>query len=139
MVQVIEDSIKNALQPVSFLTVRHTLAILHVYFFDSSPELPFPRKINQFVSAAATPPVRGAAAGRVVARHLVLVLVLVLTRRPDESVRIGPDITLTVLGIRGNQVRLGIAAPKNVNVDRDGVHQRKLAQHTVASAPAPMA
>ena len=50
---------------------------------------------------------------------------LILTRRPDETLCIGPDITLTVLGIKGNQVRLGINAPKNVIVDREEVHQRK--------------
>ena len=63
---------------------------------------------------------------------------LILTRRPDESLYIGPDITVTVLGIRGNQVRLGITAPKDVIVDREEVHQRKLAELTATAAAAPL-
>jgi carbon storage regulator len=50
---------------------------------------------------------------------------LVLARRPSESLQIGPDITVTVLGIHGNQVRLGITAPRAVVVDRAEVHARK--------------
>jgi carbon storage regulator len=50
---------------------------------------------------------------------------LVLARRPTESLQIGPDITVTVLGIHGNQVRLGITAPRAVVVDRAEVHARK--------------
>jgi carbon storage regulator len=51
---------------------------------------------------------------------------LILSRRPGESLYIGPNIVLTVLGIKGNQVRLGVKAPKDVVVDRQEVHQRKL-------------
>jgi carbon storage regulator len=53
---------------------------------------------------------------------------LILTRRPNESLYIGPDIVLTVLGIKGNQVRIGIQAPKDVVVDREEIHQRKQAE-----------
>jgi carbon storage regulator len=58
---------------------------------------------------------------------------LILTRRPNESLVIGQNITITVLGIHGNQVRLGIEAPKDVVVDRAEVHHRKLRE---AAAPA---
>lgn len=50
---------------------------------------------------------------------------LVLARRPTESLQIGPDITVTVLGIHGNQVRLGITAPRSIVIDRAEVHARK--------------
>ena len=50
---------------------------------------------------------------------------LVLARRPTESLQIGPDITVTVLGIHGNQVRLGVTAPRAIVVDRAEVHARK--------------
>jgi carbon storage regulator len=49
---------------------------------------------------------------------------LILTRRVGESVIIGDDITLTVLGVRGNQVRLGVDAPKDVSVHREEIYQR---------------
>lgn len=41
-----------------------------------------------------------------------------------ESVIVGDDITITVLGIKGNQVRLGVNAPKNVSVHREEIYQR---------------
>ena len=50
---------------------------------------------------------------------------LILSRRPDEALFIGPDIQITVLGIKGQQVRLGITAPKSVVIDRAEVHARK--------------
>ena len=49
---------------------------------------------------------------------------LILTRRPQETVIIGNDVTVTVLGIRGNQVRIGVNAPKNVTVHREEVFER---------------
>jgi len=49
---------------------------------------------------------------------------LILTRRPGESVKIGDDITVTVLRIRGDQLRLGFTAPQNVAVHREEVYQR---------------
>lgn len=44
---------------------------------------------------------------------------LILTRRPGETLKIGKDITVTVLGVKGNQVRIGIDAPKDVAVLRN--------------------
>ena len=49
---------------------------------------------------------------------------LILTRRIGESLIIGDQITITVLNIKGNQVRLGIDAPKDVSVHREEVYQR---------------
>ncbi len=49
---------------------------------------------------------------------------LVLSRRLGESLVIGDDIRLTVLGVSGNQVRIGIAAPKEVSVHREEIFQR---------------
>jgi carbon storage regulator len=46
---------------------------------------------------------------------------LILTRRIGETLRIGDDIEVTVLGIKGNQVRIGINAPRDVNVAREEV------------------
>ncbi len=49
---------------------------------------------------------------------------LILTRRVSESLIIGDDITITVLGIKGHQVRLGINAPLEIPVHRDEIYQR---------------
>ena len=49
---------------------------------------------------------------------------LILTRRVGEALMIGDDITLTVLGTKGNQVRLGVSAPKDVSVHREEIYQR---------------
>ncbi len=49
---------------------------------------------------------------------------LILTRRVGESVMIGKDVTVTVLGVKGNQVRIGINAPKDVSVHREEIFQR---------------
>ena len=49
---------------------------------------------------------------------------LILTRRIGEAVVIGDDVKLTVLGVRGNQVRLGIDAPKDVSVHREEIYNR---------------
>ena len=53
---------------------------------------------------------------------------LILTRRVNEQIRIGDDIVLTVIEIRGNQVRIGITAPKNVSVHRQEVWGRIAAE-----------
>lgn len=50
---------------------------------------------------------------------------LVLTRRIYEHLRIGDDVTVVILGVRGNQVRIGVDAPKSVAVDREEIYQRK--------------
>lgn len=49
---------------------------------------------------------------------------LILTRRVGESIVIGDDVTLTVLGVKGNQVRWGISAPKRVAVHREEIYER---------------
>ena len=49
---------------------------------------------------------------------------LILTRQGGETIMIGSDVTVTVLGVKGNQVRLGINAPKNVAVHREEVFAR---------------
>ena len=50
---------------------------------------------------------------------------LILTRRPHESIRLGSRIRITVLGFKGNQVRIGIEAPPDVSVDREEIWERK--------------
>jgi carbon storage regulator len=47
---------------------------------------------------------------------------LVVTRKPHEAVKIGDEVTVVVLGVKGNQVRIGIQAPKNVSVHREEVY-----------------
>ena len=49
---------------------------------------------------------------------------LILTRRVGETLMIGDDITVTVLGVKGNQVRVGVNAPKDVAVHREEIFQR---------------
>jgi carbon storage regulator len=49
---------------------------------------------------------------------------LILTRRVGENIVIGDDIVVTVLGIKGNQVRIGINAPKSVTIHREEIYQR---------------
>jgi carbon storage regulator len=49
---------------------------------------------------------------------------LLLTRRVGETLNIGDDITVTVLGVKGNQVRIGVTAPKHVEVHREEIYRR---------------
>ena len=49
---------------------------------------------------------------------------LILTRRVGESLVIGDNVNVTVLGIKGNQVRIGVNAPKEVSVHREEIYQR---------------
>jgi carbon storage regulator len=61
---------------------------------------------------------------------------LILTRRVGETLTIGDAITVTVLGVKGNQVRLGMQAPKDVPVHREEIYQR-IRAGTPAPARAP--
>ncbi len=49
---------------------------------------------------------------------------LILTRRVGETLMIGDEVTVTVLGVKGNQVRIGVNAPKNVAVHREEIYDR---------------
>ncbi len=49
---------------------------------------------------------------------------LILTRRAGETLMIGDDVSITVLGVKGNQVRIGVNAPKDVSVHREEIYQR---------------
>ena len=51
---------------------------------------------------------------------------LILTRRVEEKLIIDENVTVTVLGVKGNQVRIGIEAPRDVKVNREEIHQRIL-------------
>jgi carbon storage regulator len=61
---------------------------------------------------------------------------LILTRRVGETLVIGDDVTVTVLGVRGNQVRLGVNAPKEVAVHREEIYQRIQMEKGGNAAPA---
>lgn len=62
---------------------------------------------------------------------------LILTRRVGETLMIGDDVTVTVLGVKGNQVRIGVNAPKDVSVHREEIYERiKKEQQAIAAASA---
>jgi carbon storage regulator len=52
---------------------------------------------------------------------------LILTRRVGEAVMIGADVVVTIVGVNGSQVRIGIKAPPQITVDREEVYERKRA------------
>ena len=55
---------------------------------------------------------------------------LILTRRIGEKIVIGDDVTITILGVKGNQVRVGIEAPREVQVHREEIYQRILKERS---------
>lgn len=55
---------------------------------------------------------------------------LVLSRKQNESIKIGGSVTVTVVGIRGNKVRLGVDAPRDITIDRQEVAERKAKEVT---------
>jgi carbon storage regulator len=57
-------------------------------------------------------------------------MMLILTRRIGETLMVGDEVTVTVLGVKGNQVRLGVNAPKNVSVHREEIYQRIQSEKT---------
>lgn len=59
---------------------------------------------------------------------------LILTRRVGETLMIGDDVTVTVLGVKGNQVRIGVNAPKDVSVHREEIYERIRKEQQQAAA-----
>lgn len=62
---------------------------------------------------------------------------LILTRRVGETLMIGDQVTVTVLGVKGNQVRVGITAPKDVAVHREEIYQRIKHEHEAGGSTEP--
>ncbi len=60
---------------------------------------------------------------------------LILTRRPNETLMTGIELTVTALGVKGNQVRLGVNVPKNVTVHREKIFDRIKADKRDSNAP----
>jgi carbon storage regulator len=64
---------------------------------------------------------------------------LILTRRVGETVMIGNEVTVTVLGVKGNQVRIGVNAPKDVAVHREEIYERIKREEDGDVSPQPSA
>ena len=62
---------------------------------------------------------------------------LILTRRTGESIQVGESVTVTVLGVKGNQVRVGITAPRDIAVHREEIFERIKLQRDVAATRLP--
>lgn len=60
---------------------------------------------------------------------------LILTRRPGESIMIGDDVKVTILEIKGRNIRIGITAPRDVAIDREEVAMRKRAERETGMQP----
>lgn len=60
---------------------------------------------------------------------------LVLTRRPGESIMVGDDVVITVLEVRGDVVRVGIGAPRSVQVHREEIYRELQAANREAASP----
>lgn len=60
-------------------------------------------------------------------------MALVLTRRRRETINIGDDITVTILGVKGNQVRVAVSAPKETPVHRNEIYQQIKAQESAGA------
>ena len=64
---------------------------------------------------------------------------LILTRRVGEALMIGDEVTVTVLGVKGNQVRVGVHAPKHVSVHREEIYERIRAEQDADPDPSAQA
>lgn len=62
---------------------------------------------------------------------------LILTRRVGETLMVGDDVTVTVLGVKGNQVRIGVNAPKDVAVHREEIYDRIRKENEGVESPEP--
>jgi len=64
---------------------------------------------------------------------------LILTRRTGEALMVGDDVTVTVLAVQGNQIRIGVNAPKSVAVHREEIYRRIQSEKLDAVTSAPIA